>query len=218
MVIISMMIISLGFLGNSVEGADPIAEFKFSPNKPIVDEEVVFDAEDSTGEDLEYEWDFGDGDEARGEKVTHKYDEVGRYTVLLVVTNSTGGMSYHSETIHVREDLGLWWIWIPFTVFFSCCWPVFITIGIAVCMIFGVIWSIRMYQAAKKHDKMDVAQPYLIGMLVTGIITWFMGWLLFILPLIPFYIIYRKYNKKMLELGIDITKKDVKKSKRNIEE
>jgi hypothetical protein len=75
-----------------------------------------------------------------------------------------------------------------------------------------------MYQAAKKHDKMDVAQPYLIGMLVTGIITWFMGWLLFILPLIPFYIIYRKYNKKMLELGIDITKKDVKKSKRNIEE
>jgi hypothetical protein len=206
-VILSMMIISMGLLINDVEGERPVAKFEISPEDPIVNEEVEFDASDSAGEDLRYKWDFGDGEKDEGMEVTHTYKEPGVFVVILVVTNSTGEVDISSETINVREDPGLWWLWTLFSIGMGCCWPVFIGIGIAVSLIFGVIWSIRMYQAAKKHDKMDIAQPYLIGMLVTGIITWFLGWLIFLLPLIPFYIIYWRFKKRMMGLGIDITKK-----------
>ncbi|GAA0729751.1 hypothetical protein GCM10009060_29960 [Halorubrum trapanicum] len=60
-----------------------------------VDESVQFDGSESagnrTGENLTYEWAFGDGTTAGGEAITHDYDTVGEYTVTLTVTDTVTG-------------------------------------------------------------------------------------------------------------------------------
>ena len=112
MVILSMMILSISLLIDDAEGEKPIAKFTISSEDPIVNEEVEFDASSSTGEDLQYFWSFGDGDEDEGMEVIHTYKKAGYFVVILIVTNSTGGADTYSETIHVQENLGLWWVWI----------------------------------------------------------------------------------------------------------
>lgn len=52
--------------------------------------ELTFDgsgSSDSDGEILAWSWDFGDGNTATGEMVTHTYAEAGEYTVTLCVTD-----------------------------------------------------------------------------------------------------------------------------------
>ncbi|MGA1872647.1 MAG: PKD domain-containing protein [Thermoplasmatota archaeon] len=44
---------------------------------------------DPDGDELDYGWDFGDGDTAAGEVVTHSWDEFGRYNITLFVDDSS---------------------------------------------------------------------------------------------------------------------------------
>jgi PKD repeat protein len=56
------------------------------------DEEVAFDASSSTDPDgtiAEYAWDFGDGNQAKGVKTTHRYQSPGAYGVTLRVTDNS---------------------------------------------------------------------------------------------------------------------------------
>jgi hypothetical protein len=56
----------------------PLASFTFSPEDAIVDEAVVFDSTssyDPDGEIIRYNWDFGDGNIAELEIVSHSYME-----------------------------------------------------------------------------------------------------------------------------------------------
>jgi len=58
-----------------------------------VDETITFDASDSESngaEIVQYFWDFGDGESAIGEQVTHSYDETRVYMVTLDVKDSNG--------------------------------------------------------------------------------------------------------------------------------
>ena len=43
-----------------------------------------------SGESLSYLWDFGDGETATGQKVSHKYSSGGKYTVMLTVDDGKG--------------------------------------------------------------------------------------------------------------------------------
>ncbi len=54
-----------------------------------VEKNVVFMAPDG-GLNATYMWDFGDGDTASGETVTHRYTSGGTYLVSLVISNATG--------------------------------------------------------------------------------------------------------------------------------
>ena len=69
----------------------PIARFQADPprgNAPLV---VRFDASASTDPDGQidsFRWDFGDGNLGSGPQVTHRYDEMGSYTVVLTVTDN----------------------------------------------------------------------------------------------------------------------------------
>lgn len=93
---------------SSVEGTPPMADFTYSPSKPIVDERVTFDASGSSGDNLTFTWRFGDGHAANGLVVNHTYKKAMDYVVILVVTNSTGVVDTISEKITVEEDPGEW--------------------------------------------------------------------------------------------------------------
>jgi len=83
----------------------PVASFSWSPSTPEVDELVTFDASASMpvgGEIVSYEWDFGDGNHATGEIVTHAYGSAGTFTVTLNVIDSEGLWDIEQKQIEVK--------------------------------------------------------------------------------------------------------------------
>ena len=86
------------------ENQPPIASFTHSPSNPVVNRTITFDASNSTdpGGTIEnYEWEFGDGETAEGEIVTHSYSSAGNYTVKLTVTDNEGAANSTAQVIHV---------------------------------------------------------------------------------------------------------------------
>jgi PKD repeat protein len=86
------------------ENESPTASFVFSPTNPAVDEEVYFNASDSSDPDgtiVGYEWDFGDNSSGSGRTVTHRYAGSGTYTVYLRVTDNSGNTGSTSRTVTV---------------------------------------------------------------------------------------------------------------------
>jgi PKD repeat protein len=89
-------------------GADlePTADFVYSPTDPTVGQLVHFDARPSTptpGRTLtRWEWNFGDGATAEGERVSHAFAAARAYTVVLTVTDNTGARKTVSKTVTVK--------------------------------------------------------------------------------------------------------------------
>jgi len=84
----------------------PHANFEISTPKVDVDIPVDFKAE-SWGDEvinLTYQWDFGDGQIATGQEVSHSYPDPGLYEVSLTVTNGCGSMM-ESREIWVLGDI-----------------------------------------------------------------------------------------------------------------
>ncbi|MDZ5812792.1 PKD domain-containing protein [Halorubrum sp. AD140] len=84
----------------------PSASFSASPSSPEAGETVSFDASGSTDADgsiESYEWEFGDGETASGEQVTHAFDDAGDYDVELTVTDDDGATDTDTQTISVSE-------------------------------------------------------------------------------------------------------------------
>ncbi len=84
----------------------PIASFSYSPLNPVVNQTITFNASNSTDPDgtiENYEWDFGDGEIAEGEIVTHSYSSAKDYTVKLTVTNNEGVANSTAEIIHIHK-------------------------------------------------------------------------------------------------------------------
>ena len=81
----------------------PIASFSYYPENPVVNRTITFNASNSTDPDgtiENYEWDFGDGEKAEGEIVTHSYSSAGNYTVKLTVTDNEGAANSTAQVIH----------------------------------------------------------------------------------------------------------------------
>jgi PKD repeat protein len=66
-----------------------------SPENPIIDEIITFNASSSYENIIKYDWDFGDGTTAGGETATHSYSSAGEYNVTLTVTHD----GYETDTI-----------------------------------------------------------------------------------------------------------------------
>jgi len=71
-------------------GDPPEAAFEFEPEVGEPPLTVTFDASDSTGAIVAYEWDFGDGTTGTGVTTEHTYTEVGQYEVRLTVRDGEG--------------------------------------------------------------------------------------------------------------------------------
>jgi len=104
--------------GNSAESSEysfttsgalnqpPIANFIYSPEKPVVNQPVTFDASssyDPDGKITVYEWDFGDGNitNTTEETIKHFYSEAGSYKVTLTVKDDKGATNSTAKVITV---------------------------------------------------------------------------------------------------------------------
>ncbi|WP_255171206.1 PKD domain-containing protein [Natrononativus amylolyticus] len=78
--------------------------FEFEPHHPDTGELVTFDVTDGGSSEVdndEYKWDFGDGETAIGETVTHSFEEIGAYEVELTVLDSETDTNTATETVAV---------------------------------------------------------------------------------------------------------------------
>ncbi len=69
-------------------------------------EELTFSASASlqqTGQDLTYTWDFGDGETATGETVTHAFADDGSFTTTLTVSTPVGGEGTSSQAVTIAN-------------------------------------------------------------------------------------------------------------------
>ncbi|MCD6146330.1 MAG: right-handed parallel beta-helix repeat-containing protein [Methanosarcinales archaeon] len=88
---------------------DPFASFTYSPEYPIVDEPITFDASSSHDPDgtiTNYEWDFDDGNTTNTSEpvITHSYSSADDYVVDLTVTDDDGLTNLITKDISVTEE------------------------------------------------------------------------------------------------------------------
>ena len=91
-------------------GANPTANFTWSPEYPQAYEIIVFDASMSNprgGNIISYKWDFGDGNvtTVMDPVISHYYAMSGDYLVILNVTDNEGFWGNQSKTISVAVSV-----------------------------------------------------------------------------------------------------------------
>ena len=91
---------------------DVVADFNYSPEKPLVGDSVTFDASGSYDPDpgggiVSYEWDFDDGNvtTVADPVITHIYTAPSTYDVTLTVTDVESKTETFSQTLTVYAEL-----------------------------------------------------------------------------------------------------------------
>ncbi|MFA6525532.1 MAG: lamin tail domain-containing protein [Patescibacteria group bacterium] len=77
-----------------------------APAQAKVNQEVTFDASDSTDPDggsMEFAWDFGDGQNGEGIETVHQFAKPGSYTVTLTAVDEYGALSKDSIVIQISD-------------------------------------------------------------------------------------------------------------------
>jgi PKD repeat protein len=87
----------------------PTVDFVFSPTKPVVNQNVFFDASASKAVSghaiVGYRWNFGDGaiDTTSGVSTSHQFGSAGTRTVTLTVTDDAGASGTKPTTIDIAS-------------------------------------------------------------------------------------------------------------------
>jgi len=92
-----------------VENRPPVPSCLLSNDAPVVGEHVQFDASgsfDPDGNLIDFTWEFGDGETARGARVSHVYTEPAVRSLRLTIEDDTGGTAstVHTVTVHRGGD------------------------------------------------------------------------------------------------------------------
>ncbi len=82
----------------------PKADFRVSPELPYLTQEAKFDASLSTGNIVNWHWDFGDGATASGKEVHHTYNQYGHFRVVLAVTDIRNQVDRAGKTVIRSPD------------------------------------------------------------------------------------------------------------------
>ena len=89
----------------------PNADFSYSPSSPKRGESIHFNgslSSDPDGTIVSWQWDFGDGKTASGERVTHIFNWEGSesqsFSVVLKVTDNRGGEGVTSKSITISTE------------------------------------------------------------------------------------------------------------------
>ncbi len=85
----------------------PNADFSFTPTKPYRNQEIYFTDEsyDNDGELFSWYWQFGDGSESTKRNPTHRYSELGYYTINLTVTDDKGSTNNILKKISIKNQI-----------------------------------------------------------------------------------------------------------------
>jgi len=86
----------------------PIAKFTYTPENPVRNEIIIFNASTSykvNGTIANYKWNFDDGNTTATTNpiITHSYANYGNYTVTLVITDNDGLASTTTKTVTVQK-------------------------------------------------------------------------------------------------------------------
>lgn len=111
--LLSLLKMVLGsLLALTLSGCLPVPIFEVTPSTANAGTELTFDASGSVVATVPegnvavgWSWDFGDGDTAKGESVTHTYAKAGTYTIKLTVTDSAGRSASIEDPLVVKEAL-----------------------------------------------------------------------------------------------------------------
>jgi len=98
----------LGFDPPFVKLPEPFkANFTVTPTKPTANQTILFNASTSEGLISEYAWDFGDNNETTVSipTITHMYEQTGKYTVTLTISNSLSNSTSKALMIYYLTDL-----------------------------------------------------------------------------------------------------------------
>jgi len=95
-----------GTFEQNVTLKQPVASFTYTPENPVVNQTITFNASSSYDPDgtiVSYEWDFGDGNvtSTTHEILNHSYSEAGSYEVTLTVTDNDGATNSTTKEITV---------------------------------------------------------------------------------------------------------------------
>jgi len=91
--------------------SQPIVDFSliFKPDQEIARAGGLLtfqdESSDSDSEIVSWEWDFGDGNEAFGQRVTHYYEDSGEYIIGLRVTDTRGEIGVQTRSLSVASQL-----------------------------------------------------------------------------------------------------------------
>ena len=88
------------WLNLSIGGA-LVARFTYYPSNPVPNEPVKF-IDLSSGNPVQWLWDFGDGTKATGKNPTHKFAREGDYKVTLTIRDASGNSDSTSKIVKVR--------------------------------------------------------------------------------------------------------------------
>jgi len=88
------------WLNLSIGGA-LVARFTYYPSNPVPNEPVKF-IDLSSGNPVQWLWDFGDGTKATGKNPTHKFAREGDYKVTLTIRDAGGNSDSTSKIVKVR--------------------------------------------------------------------------------------------------------------------
>ncbi len=204
----ALLLAGLSIVGEDCDvEAAPNAYFTYYPKDPVVGEVITFDATLSTGDSIHYNWRFEDGHNPVGKIVNHTFDDYGTEIIILVVTNSTGGVDTYSESIFIESDLDATFA----TLIIGFMMVYFVLIIIMLILyslnpIIGGILAYKIYKKAKETGEMKTAKPYLIAHLIAGCISLVMTNFI-IFSIIGHIVIYVLFKSKMKEREADISKK-----------
>ena len=98
--------------GEGIPNQPPVASFSYSPQNPVVNETITFNASssyDPDGNITSYEWDFGDGNvtNTTHEILNHSYSEAGSYEVTLTVTDDDGATNSTTKIITIYQPTAI---------------------------------------------------------------------------------------------------------------
>jgi PKD repeat protein len=86
----------------------PIVSFSIAPAIGNINQEIVFDASETTDEGepcgalCSYQWDFGNFETDSGQRVTRRFSTSGTYTITLTVTDARGGVDSDSRSLKIN--------------------------------------------------------------------------------------------------------------------
>src|SRR5262249_54958432 len=95
--------------GDSGSSPPPIVSFVLaSPNGGVLSATVIAFSTQSSGTNLTFAWDFGDGATAASATPTHQYTSTGSFVVRVTVTDQDHRSDSNQATVTIKSITGRW--------------------------------------------------------------------------------------------------------------